>query len=87
LRILFFQNEGSRIIASFTEGDALRAIMRGMDLQSPAIESVRMSPTVASSDIGAADLRKMFLSSRHFAIPLVSPNGTLDRVATYDEFI
>lgn len=86
-RVIFMANENNRVIASFSEGDALRAINSKVNLSSTLNNAVHSAPFTMPIDSTDEEIRSAFKVTMHLAIPLVAPDGTLKKIVTYDELL
>lgn len=86
-RVLFFLDDSGRVMGSFSEGDALRAIRDDMYLDAPVGALVHDAPITAPDSISKKGLSMLFATTKHLAIPLVDKNGRMSRIATYEELL
>ena len=86
-RVLFFVDDQSRVLGSFSEGDALRAIQNDTYLDAPVAALVHDAPITAPEGTSRQELARLFATSKHLAIPLVDKRGSLKRIATYEELL
>lgn len=86
-RVIFFVDHDNRIFASFSEGDALRALLAGHNLEESVQAALHPAPLTLSNSASEFEIRSKLKSYLHTAIPIVSADGKLERVVTYDELI
>lgn len=86
-RVIFFLDEEERVYASFSEGDALRAVLAGVDLGMSVRAALHEAPFTLESLTPLEEIRSCFKKMKHVAIPIVFENGKLEKVITYVDII
>ena len=86
-RVIFFLDEEARVYASFSEGDALRAVLAGVDLEMSVRVGLHEAPFTLETSTSLEEIRSCLKKMKHVAIPIVFENGQLEKVITYVDFI
>jgi len=76
-----------RLIGTITDGDIRRAILRGLDLDSPAAEVIYRDPTVARAGDGAEVMLARMRSKRLHQIPIVDDAGRVVGIEALDDLV
>ena len=86
-RVIFFVDDEARVYASFSEGDALRALLAGLDLEMGVQAALHAAPFTLQNSATEDEIRMHFRELHHTAIPIVSSDGKLEKVIAYDELL
>lgn len=84
-RTVFVVGENSVIHGSVTEGDLVRALLRGLNLKASVRHVMNSTPLVVGEGVTTEELKGLMSREGHLAIPIVDRQRKLIRVVTHTE--
>ncbi len=86
-RIALIVDGSGKLIGSATDGDIRRALLRGEKLEAPVKIAMHTSPYAMPLDTPRQSILDMMQSVGIKQVPLLSPDGTIAGIVTYDILI
>ncbi len=86
-KIALVVDDNVGLLGTVTDGDVRRAILRGVDLESPAREIMNRSPTVANSGDSDESVLALMKRERLHQIPFVNEEGRVVGIKTIDDIM
>ncbi len=84
-QIALVVDDDGRLLASLTDGDVRRGILRGVDLDHPVSEVMHRSPTTVTKGAPDAASRRLIAERKLHHIPVVDTSGRLVDLATVED--
>lgn len=74
-----------RLVATVTDGDVRRGLLRGIDLEGPVEQVMHASPTTVTAGAPDAEARRIIRERKLHHVPVIDGAGRLVDLATADE--
>lgn len=87
LQIALVVDADERLLGTVSDGDVRRAILHGVNLDSPVSEIMNRNPTVATPDDDRNTILAMLQAKELRRIPIVDGNGRVIRLESLDELV
>ncbi len=76
-KILFVTHDNFTLLGVISDGDIRRAILKGLALETEVSNIINTHPTTVFQDYNLADVKKIMLTQKYEAIPVVNTNHHL----------
>ena len=87
VRFAIVVNSESRLVATITDGDVRRGILRGVSLNSPVTDIMHRSPMVVRDTEGRGAALKLIREAKILGVPVVDAEGRLVGLELIDEMV
>jgi dTDP-glucose pyrophosphorylase len=87
MQIALVVDEYDRLLGTLTDGDIRRALLKGLDLDSPIDAIIFKTPTVAKITNTKEEILKLALSKKLHQIPIVDNDGKIIGIQEIEELI
>lgn len=84
-QIALVVDAGGRLLATVTDGDVRRGILKGVDLDGPVSQVMHTTPTAVREGVPDAETRALLRARKLHHVPVIDADGCLVDLATVDD--
>ncbi|NND43669.1 MAG: NTP transferase domain-containing protein [Silicimonas sp.] len=84
-QIALVTDAADRLLATVTDGDVRRGILRGVDLDGPVAQVMHVTPTTVTVGAPEAETRALIRARKLHHVPVIDADGRLVDLATVDD--
>ncbi len=84
-QIALVVDDGGRLVATVTDGDVRRGILRGVDIDGPVDQVMHLSPTTITEGAPDAETRRLIRERKLHHVPVLDDAGRLVDLATVED--